>query len=239
MPAVRGPGPGRPCRTLEDPGLGRLRDADPVVLDGERPRRRTHERSPGPRRRPPSRTDRSTSSAVRRLNFTALWTRLTRTWPSRSSSPRTGGTCGATSTTSRSPCRSANSRSRSAAVRRDPAEVDVVEQDERPAALDPGEVEQLVDHLDEVAGLDLDLADPVAHPRRDRVAGGLGVAGERLGQQADGRERRPQLVRQVVDELGPDLLEPAQLGDVLEDDPDAVERRAPRPDDEDRAVRRR
>ncbi len=34
------------------------------------------------------------------------------------------------------------------------------------------------------------------------------------------RQRRPQLVADVVDELGPDLLEPAQLGDVLEQDDD-------------------
>ena len=35
-----------------------------------------------------------------------------------------------------------------------------------PAALDPGEVEQLGDHLGDVAGLDLELADPLAHLRR-------------------------------------------------------------------------
>ena len=93
---------------------------------------------------------------------------------------------------------------------------------QRAAALDPRQVEELVDHLDEVARLDLDLADPVAHPRRDRLAGGVGLAGERLGEQADGRERGAQLVRQVVDELGPDALEPAQLGDVLQDQPAAT-----------------
>ena len=50
----------------------------------------------------------------------------------------------------------------------DAPEVDVVEQDERPATLDPGEIEQLVDHLDEMPGLDLDLGDPVAHLRPER-----------------------------------------------------------------------
>ena len=103
----------------------------------------------------------------------------------------------------------------------DSAQVDVVEEDQRAAALDPGEVEQLVDHLDEVAGLDLDLRDPVAHLGRHCVPGGLAVAGQRLRQQADRRERRPQLVREVVDELRPDLLEAPQLRDVFEDDPDA------------------
>ena len=75
------------------------------------------------------------------------------------------------------PWRSANSRSRSDRFGRDLAEVEQVEDAERAAALDPRQVEQLVDHLDEVAGLDLDLADPVAHPGRDGVAGGLGLAG--------------------------------------------------------------
>ena len=37
------------------------------------------------------------------------------------------------------------------------------------------------------------------------------------GEQRDRRQRRPELVAQVVDELGADLLEPAQLRDVLED----------------------
>ena len=115
-------------------------------------------------------------------------------------------------------------------VDRDPADVEQVDDAEGAAALDPRQVEQLVDHLDEVAGLDLDLVDPVAHPGRDGVAGRLGLAGQRLGQQADRRQRRPQLVRQVVDELGADLLEPAQLGDVLDDEPQAARRHAPGPD---------
>ena len=91
-------------------------------------------------------------------------------------------------------------------VRRDPAQIHIVEQHQRPAALDAGEVEELIDHLDEMPGLDLDLVDPVAHPRRHTVTGRLGVAGERLGQEAHCREWSPQLVRQVVDELRPDLL---------------------------------
>jgi hypothetical protein len=43
-------------------------------------------------------------------------------------------------------------------------------------------------------------------------------------------------VREVVDELGPDLLKAPELGHVLEDDPHATHRRAPGPNDEDRAV---
>ena len=78
-----------------------------------------------------------------------------------------------------------------------------------------------------MAGLDLDLADPVAHPGGDRVAGRVGLPRQRLGQEADRRQRRPQLVRQVVDELGSDLLEATQLGDVLEDDPEHSARGAP------------
>ena len=119
---------------------------------------------------------------------------------------------------------------------RDPAEVDVVEEDDRPATLDPGEVQQLVDHLDEMARLDLDLADPIAHLRRNAIAGRLRVPRQRLREEADGRQRRPELVGQVVDELGPDLLEAAQLGDVLEDDPHTADRRPTGAHDEDRAL---
>ena len=88
-----------------------------------------------------------------------------------------------------------------------------------------------------MARLELDLADPIAHPGRNAVAGGLGVAGERLGEEADGRERGAQLVRQVVDELGPDLLQATQLGHILEDDPHAADGRTPGPHDERRTVR--
>ena len=161
---------------------------------------------------------------------------MTRTWPSRSSAPRTGGTDSATSVRSSTPWRSANSRRRSTEATGQSAEVDVVEQDQRPAALDPRQVEQLVDHLDEVVRLDLDLADPVAHPGRDRLARRVGLADEGLGQQADRGQRGPQLVRQVVDELGPDPLQAAQLGDVLHDQPDAPDRRSAGPDDQGRSV---
>ena len=94
--------------------------------------------------------------------------------------------------------------------------VQAVDQVQRPAALDPRQVQQLVDHLDEVAGLDLDLADPVAHLGREVGIAGVGFAGQRLGQQADRGQRRPELVRQVVDELRSDPLQPAQLGDIVD-----------------------
>ncbi len=110
---------------------------------------------------------------------------------------------------------------------RETAEVDVLVHAQLRAALDPGEVEQLVDHLDEMARLHLHLRDPLLHPLRD--VGALGVACEGLGEQAHRRERRPQLVAQVVDELRPDLLQPAELGDVLEDDVDRAAGVAPRP----------
>ena len=121
-------------------------------------------------------------------------------------------------------------------VRGDPPEVDVVEQDSGP----PPSI-----RARSSSSLTIWTRWPVSTsilPIRSRIRGGhgvagrLGVAGQRLGEEADRRERRPQLVREVVDELGPDLLEPAQLRDVLEHDPHAAERRAPRPDDEDRAV---
>ena len=99
-----------------------------------------------------------------------------------------------------------------------------------------GEIEELIHHLDEMTRLDLDLADPVAHLRRHALAGRLRVPGERLGQEADRRERRPQLMGQVVDELPPDLLQPAELRHVLEDDPHPADRGAAGADDEDRAL---
>ena len=76
------PRPVHLVEALEDPGLGGPRDADAVVGD------RGHDASghrPGPR---PS------TSPPSGLNLTALWSRLTRTWPSRSSSPWTGGSGG-------------------------------------------------------------------------------------------------------------------------------------------------
>ncbi len=48
------------------------------------------------------------------LNFTALWTRLTTTCPSRVASPRTGGSPGGVSNRNVTPCRSPKSRRRSA-----------------------------------------------------------------------------------------------------------------------------
>src|SRR4029077_6513145 len=95
------------------------------------------------------------------------------------------------------------------------------------AALDAGEVEELGDHLGDRARLDLELADPFPHPGRKAVSGGFGVTGQGLGQEADGRDRRAQLMGQFFDELGPDPLQATQLGHVLEDEPDAEDRRAP------------
>src|SRR3954463_3369872 len=61
------------------------------------------------------------------------------------------------------------------------AHVEIVGHLEHAAALDPTQVEKLVDHLDEVTRLDLDLGDPVAHLRGDGFAGALRLALERLG----------------------------------------------------------
>ena len=156
---------------------------------------------------------------------------MTNTWPRRASSPRTVGTPGSASTTSVTALRSANRRRRSTEPSAKDAEVDVVAEHELAAALDPREIEQLADHLDEMPGLDLDLEDPLPHPRRH--VGALRVAGERLGEEADGAERRAELVAEVVDELRPDLLESAQLGDVLEHHEAAVVVRSVDADDED------
>ncbi len=70
--------------------------------------------------------------------------------------------------------------------------------------------------------LDFDLRDAVAHLGRDGVPDAFCLALERLRKQAHGRERRAELVRQVVDEFGADALQPAELGDILEDQPEAA-----------------
>ena len=98
---------------------------------------------------------------------------------------------------------------------REAREVHVIPETQLGAALHPGEVQHLVDHLGDVARLHLDQGDALAHPGRD--VGDLGLPGEGLGEQGDGRQRRAQLVPQVVDELRADLLETAQLGDVVQD----------------------
>ena len=162
-----------------------------------------------------------------------------RTWPSRSGSPRTG----------RHRRRDVHAQRHALAVGeqaqalgrldRGARQIDVLERPEAAAALDPGQVQQLADHLDEVAGLDLDLADPVAHLGRQGVAHLVGLAGQGLGQQADGRERRAQLVRQVVDELGPDALEPAELRDVGQEQRRAAARARRSPGSRASARRRR
>ena len=156
------------------------------------------------------------------LNLIALWTRLTNTWPSRASSPRTIGTPGSIVDDERDGVAVGEQAEPLDRALREAAEVDVVAQHELAAALDAREIQQLADHLDEVAGLDLDLDDPLPHPGRH--VGALRVAGERLGEEADGAERRAELVAEVVDELRADLLEAAQLGDVLEHD-EAARRR--------------
>lgn len=69
--------------------------------------------------------------------------------------------------------------------------VNALEQEKWAARFDPGQVEQLAGHLDEVVRLDFDLADPIAHSSGDLVTGRFGLPNERLGQQADIRERRP------------------------------------------------
>ncbi len=220
----RGPAPGPPCRSARRSGPGR-----PA---GSRP----HGRPPSMTTLPSRTVTATVTSPPSGLNLTALWRRLTRTWPRRAASPRTGGRPAGTSTRSATPWRSANRRSRSVdSVASRPRSTPSTTRD-RAAALDPRQVEQLADHLDEVAGLDLDLADPIAHLGRDGVADLVGLAVQRLGQEADRRQRRSQLVGQVVDELGPDPLEPAELGDILEDQPGATGRRAPRPDQQAAAV---
>ena len=209
----------RLVEALEDARPVRPGDADAVVLD---------------RRPPPCRRSRATAtrtSPPSGLNLTALWTRLTNTWPRRASSPRTCGRSGSTSTHERD---APGARRTAAGAPTDDvgerAEVDVVL--EAQLGLPPSIRARSSSSLticDEVAGLHLDLGDPLLI--RAGTSARLGVTGERLGEEAHRRERRPQLVAEVVDELGPDLLQAPQLRDVLEDDTKSAGGVAVRADD--------
>ena len=86
--------------------------------------------------------------------------------------------------------------------------------------LDPAQVEQVVDDPADPEGLGMD---PRGQPLGDL---GVGLDGQGLGQQAEGADRRLQLVADVGHEVAPDLLEAATFGDVL-DDGDDPERPAP------------
>ena len=77
----RGRAPGPPCRSARRSAPGRP--------SGCRPRGPRRTSITSRRRRPAPRRVTSPPSG---LNLTALWRRLTRTWPRRASSPRTGGT---------------------------------------------------------------------------------------------------------------------------------------------------
>ena len=196
---------------FEDPRLVGLRDADPVVLD------RHDDLLPA-------------TTATRHDDLAAVRAELDRvveevdhdlTEPILRAADRRHGRP-ATSVRSSTPWRSANSRSRSTEATASATEVDLVEHDATVRRTRSG-TGRAAPRPSGRGGR--------SRPRscrsgrasgRDRLAGGVGLADERLGQQADGRQRRPQLVRQVVDELGPDPLEAAQLGDVLHDQPDAA-----------------
>ena len=222
----RGRAPGRPCRSAR-------RSAAWAARGMPTPWSSTDDDDV---RRPIARTA-TTTSPPSGLNFTALWSEVDDDLaePGRVAADRRAA-ARATSTRRVTPWRSANSRSRSvdsvatwprSRTSRTPSAPPLSIRDRSSSSLTI---------WTRWPGLDLDLVDPVAHPGRDGVARRLGLAGQRLGQQADRRQRRAQLVRQVVDELGPDLLEPAQLGDVLEDEPQAARRGAPGADDEPRPV---
>ena len=139
---------------FEDPGLRRPRDPDPVIGDGadERPRSSATE---------------TVTSPPSGLNFTALWSRLTKTC-AEPGCVAEDGWAGA---------RHIDPERHALAVGEEPQPFGRLGRDlahitrstaEGPAALDPRQVEQLADHLDQVAGLDFDLSDPVAHLGRDR-----------------------------------------------------------------------
>jgi len=124
-------------------------------------------------------------------------------------------------------------------VHGDPPEIDVVQEEERAAALDPGEVEELVHHLDRCRSSTSILPDPVRASGAERRRPRPRIACQCLREETHRRERRAQLVGKVVDELAPDLLEAAELRHVSRTDPDAADGRAAGADDQRWARRRR
>ena len=173
------------------------------------------------------------------LNLTALWTRLAKTWPSREASPRMSGQVGLDLDLEADPLAFGEGPQ---ALDRFGRHAPHVRRRRGGAARPPLSIRARSSSSDTIWAMlpvstsSLAIRSRIfgaARRRRPRV----GVAGERLGQEADRRDRRSQLVRQVVDELGPDPLQPAELGDVLEDEPDAEDRRAAGADHEGRPVR--
>ena len=150
------------------------------------------------------------------MNLTALSTRFTRIWTSRSRSARTA-----------SPGVTTRSRARSLLGglalehRRHPGDhVTQVEPHRRQrdaAALDVGELQQVVDEPVQPLGV---RAGHLEEPPRVRVIVERAVQ-ERLQVALDAGERRPELVGDVGHELAPDPLEPAELGHVVEYQEDA------------------
>ena len=157
VPPPADPRPVDLVEALEDPGLVGLRDADAVVLD-----RHDELGALVPA------ADRHLAAAVAELQ--RVVDQVDEDLADAGLVAADRGRPSGTSMTRWSPWRSANEAQPLRGLGHDPPQVDVVEEHQRAAALDPGEVEELVDHLDEVAGLDLDLRDPVAHLGRDRVA---------------------------------------------------------------------
>ena len=172
------------------------------------------------------------------LNLTALWTRLTNTWPSRASSPRIVRHAGL----------DVDGERDALALGEQPEPLRRRPRRAGPRSTSSSSRSWLPPSIRARSSSSLTIWTrwPVStsiFAIRSRIraghVGALGVAGERLGEQADRRQRRPQLVAQVVDELGPDLLEAAELGDVLEHDDELVAGASRRPARRAAAARRR
>ena len=151
----RAGGPGRPCRSA------RRRDPGPSAGCPCRGR----SRRPRPRRA--ARRVVTVTAPPSGENLMALWSRFMSSWSRRSSSPRTGGRSSGTS--SHEDDALALREGAQAVQRRgdERRQEDLVAADRRGRLLDARQVEQLVDHLDEVAGLDVDGGDALADARRE------------------------------------------------------------------------
>ena len=113
---------------------------------------------------------------------------------------------------------------RSTASRAARGQVDEVRVAEGGGDLQPGQVDDLLDQPGQPDGLDLH---PLGEPGH-----GLGVVvrvEDGLGQQREAADRGLQLVADVGDEVAPDLLEPAGLGAVVDEQQHVRRARAARP----------
>ena len=185
-----------------------LGDAGKVRGRGCRRRCRPPRPPPGPRPPPPP----PPPARLGGVYFTALSTRLMRIWARRSRSAWTAGRSAGSRASSRTPPASALARMMSSVPSTTSASATGPRLQRDPAQLDIGQIGEVVEQAAQSLGV----------PEHDlEKAPGMGGILHRPAEQGlqvslDRGERRPELVRDIGHELGPDLLELAERGDVVE-----------------------